>query len=123
MDKARSPAGSPERRIALASSDGHFINMHFGKATSFYVLTVAPEGEVSGIERREAQPFCGTEDGSAGMIGTVADCDVVVVAQIGHAAREACFEVGIQAHAWPGPVEAVLQDLGVSLPGTGKIGV
>lgn len=105
-------------RVAVASSDGIFINQHFGKATRFFVYDVGPDG-VSLVEVRDnAEPLCGSDTERNHAPGAfdrifdlLADCSVVLVSMIGFGASEQLKSRWITVYEVPGPIEKALYRL------------
>ena len=92
-------------RIAVASTDGRTINVHFGQADSFSVYDVT-EDEIVPVEQRAAVPFCQggyhLEGDLKSAIEQLADCQMVFAAKIGYGAKEQLAEAGITAVEAPG---------------------
>lgn len=74
-------------RVAVASSDGETVNVHYGRAEKFFVYTVDDEEGYDLLEEREVVLVC--MDGShmkAAMDESVrrfSDCRYVVAGRIG----------------------------------------
>lgn len=95
-------------RVAITSSNGNFVDQHFGKTTKLYVYDIKG-GAFHLTSIREVEPFCGTrEDDSThtGIIelieGRLEDCDTVVTARIGLNMRSMLLENGIVVFELPG---------------------
>jgi predicted Fe-Mo cluster-binding NifX family protein len=93
-------------RIAVASSDGKFVNQHFGRATQFLILDVMGDS-INIVELRENLPPCGAseygghdDDALARAIALIADCQAVLCSRIGIGTRSELLSHGIE------PVEA-----------------
>lgn len=75
-----------EIRIAIASSDGVNVNQHFGRARKFSIYRLDTDS-YEFIEERVTVPACsGQQHSDYGLEQTaalIADCQAVVVSQIG----------------------------------------
>ena len=90
-------------KVAVASSDGKFINQHFGRTKKFYifVLNESGEGSFRFLEERDIVPPCSYQqhddtllEAAANLLG---DCRIVLVSQIGHGARQVLAAKNITA--------------------------
>ncbi|MDR0672002.1 MAG: dinitrogenase iron-molybdenum cofactor biosynthesis protein, partial [Oscillospiraceae bacterium] len=72
--------------VAIATTDGKFVNEHFGRARYFYVVALDKAGHRL-VERRDVPPVCdgGMHDDSAldAVVALLADCRAVLVSRIG----------------------------------------
>ncbi len=86
-------------KIAIASSDGKFVNQHFGKAQQFLIVELKDDGSYEYLETRKNKPAC-TVDGHDSTINDsldiISDCDAVLVSQVGPGAADLLIERGIQ---------------------------
>ncbi|HBE77582.1 MAG TPA: dinitrogenase iron-molybdenum cofactor biosynthesis protein [Firmicutes bacterium] len=86
-------------RVAVASTDGKFVNEHFGRAKQFLIFELHENG-YQFIELRQNQPSCHVEspDESAHLqtVKLLADCKAVLVARIGPAAEQYLVQHGIK---------------------------
>jgi len=90
-------------RVGVASSDGKFINQHFGRARQFLVFDVTagdtPTAEF--IALRENAPPCSygqhDENMLAKTVELLADCQLVLVTKVGPGAQLALAAKGITA--------------------------
>jgi predicted Fe-Mo cluster-binding NifX family protein len=110
------PRGAITMRIAIASGDGRLVDQHFGHATQF--LICEPNGTgFRLIDVRRNSPACGAgwtpgaEDPMERSARLVADCQVVLVAQIGECGLERLSELGIEAFELPGPIDRALRQV------------
>lgn len=103
-------------RIAVASRDGSIIDEHFGHATQFLIWELSGSG-LHQVETRQVRKDCGTGcdcGGSRPMqasIELVADCQAVLVAQIGEHAVSHLGKLGILVFESRDPVAVALQEL------------
>lgn len=109
-------------RVALASSGGEFVDMHFGLAVAFEVYDVSAEG-CEFVDRRSAFDGGACNEDEFGRVAEVlADCKVLFVARIGPPAVQFLAGRGFRVFEAPFPVEAVLeafrkQEFATAFPG------
>lgn len=90
-------------RVGVASSDGKFINQHFGRARQFLIfdVTAGDTPTADFIALRENAPPCsyGKHDGNMleKTVELLADCQLVLVTKVGPGARAALAAKGITA--------------------------
>ncbi|HWP96095.1 MAG TPA: NifB/NifX family molybdenum-iron cluster-binding protein [Syntrophomonadaceae bacterium] len=105
-------------RVAVASSDGKVINIHFGQAEQFLIFDFNENGPEF-YELRKTSAYCGSEESHDGVFShtptSISDCQYVLASRVGRGAEEALKQVGIQVFAMPGLIEPVLQKLYVCL--------
>jgi predicted Fe-Mo cluster-binding NifX family protein len=93
----------PKYKIAVASSDGKFVNQHFGHSKQFIIFEVDESGKWSFNEVRITKPVCSNGEHKASSMHEVAvllsDCKAVVVSQIGVIAEQALKAEGITAYS------------------------
>ena len=107
-------------RIAVPTNDGTTVSRHFGRSVAFQVFEVQ-NGKITGREMRRndaqhkhEQGDCGHHhEGSgshAGMVSTLAGCEIVICAGMGWRAAEALKSAGIVPVVAPveGPAEAAV---------------
>jgi len=100
-------------RIAIASSDGIHIDLHFGIANGFYIYAIDDQGNITPEERREV-----TEEWSGNgkysrleaMARHLSDVSYVLCARIGSNAVETLRKFGITGYAVPGGVQQALDN-------------
>ncbi len=96
-------------RIAFASTDGAYIDQHFGSARIFQVF------DISGIsydlaDTRRIEPSCGGNCGDFGLLlKLLDDCDAVFVSKIGQGAADYVIRQGKRVFEASGPVEGVIE--------------
>ena len=96
-------------KVAIASTDGETVNMHYGKATKFYIYSIDDEVGYDLVEERQVEPVC--QEGShviSKMEESVlrfTDCRYIVVSRLGTAASAALSAVGITAMELPGTID------------------
>ena len=102
-------------RVAVASSDGKFINQHFGMAQQFLIFEINDEGEYKFIELRENVPACDveghTEDAMSRSIEIISDCKVVIASQIGPGAIDILLKNNIDPYISPSFIDEALKEL------------
>lgn len=101
-------------RVAVASTDGKYVNDHFGRARQFLIFDVSPDG-YQFIEFRSNVPSCNPEQGDEGghfkTLELLADCRAVVVARIGPGAEQVLAAHGIRAFTIPDFIDEALQHI------------
>ncbi len=112
------PAGEAPILLAVASSDGRLVDLHFGHARSFQVYRVH-ESRVEFVEERSVAQFCLGDDtcveersAIAGHLEALRDCRAVICSRIGYTPWEALLARGVEPvnrHASRPVVEAVWQ--------------
>lgn len=86
-------------KIAIASSDGKFVNQHFGRATQFLIVELKDDGSYEFLETRKNKPACTVEGHDATIdesLDIISDCEAVLVSQVGPGAADLLIERGIQ---------------------------
>jgi predicted Fe-Mo cluster-binding NifX family protein len=86
-------------KIAIASSDGKFVNQHFGRAQQFLIVELKDDGSYEYLETRENKPACTVEGHDSSIedtINLISDCDGVLVSQIGPGAADMLISRSIQ---------------------------
>jgi predicted Fe-Mo cluster-binding NifX family protein len=105
-------------RVAVASSDGKFINQHFGHAEQFLIFDIDNEGNYEYLELRKNDPTCSGGNHTAGSmknaVGVLDGVKVVLVAQIGPGASQNLLLNGIQSFSVPTYIDEALEKLGAS---------
>lgn len=89
-------------RVAVASTDGKFINEHFGRAKEFLIFNLNLEDKLFNfIELRENTPPCSVHEHDDNLldrsVNLLSDCKAVLVSQIGPGAAYALENKGIKA--------------------------
>ncbi len=101
-----------EIRIAVASSDGVSIDQHFGRAIQFRIYRLIDNG-YEFIEVRNTDPACsGQRHSDTGLEQTatrIADCQGVIVSQIGAAAIDLLIAQRTLPFTMDGSVDEALQ--------------
>jgi predicted Fe-Mo cluster-binding NifX family protein len=94
-------------RIALASSDGINVNLHFGKAFKFSIYEL--EGNKPNfLETREVEKNTEEKHQWDKSLKIIRDCEVVICVQAGMKARLGLKKTGIKLVEDEGPVKEVL---------------
>ncbi|HBW34238.1 NifB/NifX family molybdenum-iron cluster-binding protein [Desulfosporosinus sp. BICA1-9] len=101
-------------RVAVASSDGKYINQHFGRARQFLIFDVN-DNKYEFYELRKNDPLCSgqdhNEDQMSRTVELLADCREVLVSQIGPGAIQALALKGIKYRIVPDFIEDVLKSI------------
>jgi nitrogen fixation protein NifX len=85
-------------KVAIASSDGKFVNQHFGRAQQFLIVEIKDDGSYEFLELRKNVPSCSTEGESTteNTIKLIPDVEGVLVSQVGPGAADKLMAHGIQ---------------------------
>ncbi|MBE2899844.1 FeMo cofactor biosynthesis protein [Methanothermobacter thermautotrophicus] len=94
-------------RIALASSSGEEVDLHFGRASRFLVYEYT-EGEPRFLESRTVDISETGKHQWMKALDAIRDCDVVIAVQAGLKGKIGIEDAGIKFVADEGPVEEVL---------------
>lgn len=102
-------------KVAVASSDGKYINQHFGMASQFLIFQLNDDGTHKFLELRENKPACGVDGHSAtsmeDSVKLIADCQVVIASQIGPGAIDILLENNIDPYIAPTFIEDALEKM------------
>ncbi|MDR3264010.1 MAG: hypothetical protein LBT30_06855 [Clostridiales bacterium] len=103
-------------KVAVCSSDGIRLDVHFGKCAKYYIFEPDLEKGVflpAGI--REIEPVCkqcGHSDHDFGAVAqALSDCKIILVNRIGYPARNYMNGVGFTVLSDEGSIEDVLKTL------------
>ncbi|MGA2151015.1 MAG: NifB/NifX family molybdenum-iron cluster-binding protein [Geobacteraceae bacterium] len=103
-----------EVQVAMASSDGVYVNEHFGRARTFMIYRFTA-GEWEHIENRENRPSCAGHEHSDDLLeqtaGLISDCWGVVIAQIGPTAFDLLISRRVLPFVLGGTVVEALETL------------
>jgi predicted Fe-Mo cluster-binding NifX family protein len=99
-------------RVALATTDGKFINEHFGRAKAFHIVNLK-DNNYFYMETREVTPCCQDYDHNESdfdkVIELLSDCDGVFVSRIGTVASTYLIAHGLRVFEAPGIIEDVMK--------------
>ena len=102
-------------KVAVASSDGKYVNQHFGMTQQFLIFEIDDEGKYEFIELRKNAPACDveghTDEAMERSVELIADCKAVLASQIGHGAVNALASHGIDAYIAPAFIDVALKEL------------
>lgn len=105
-------------RVAVASSDGKFINSHFGRTKSFLIFDVENK-KYKFIEKRENNPACyfgeHTYEGMEKSIELISDCNAIIASRIGIGAATLLIKNGIHPYEVVGFINDVLDQFASSI--------
>lgn len=106
-------------KVAVASTDGKFINQHFGRAKEFLIFSLEDQG-FTFLEKRSINSPCiaDVEDHDRVLEETaqaLADCQAVLVSQIGSGARMALLSQGVKPYVVTNFIGVALERLNLSL--------
>lgn len=98
-------------KVAVASTDGKFINEHFGRAKAFYIIDIN-ENSYSYIETRVIPPCCKNGEHSESdfdnVINLLSDCDGIFVSRIGAIASTYLISHRLRVFEAPGFIDDVM---------------
>lgn len=101
-------------KVAVASSDGKYVNQHFGKAQNFLIFEFKEDGEYEFIEVRETAARCGGSDElKKKTLDMLSDCKLLLVTQIGPGATNKLIAQGTKPLVMPMFIEDALKKLAV----------
>lgn len=102
-------------KVAVASSDGKYINQHFGMASQFLIFELDDDGTHKFLELRENKPACSTEGHSElsmeESVKLISDCQAVLAGQIGPGAIDILLKNNIDPYIAPTFIEDALKEL------------
>lgn len=102
-------------KVAVASSDGKYINQHFGMASQFLIFELNDDGTHEFLELRENKPSCSTEGHSEismeESVKLISDCQAVLAGQIGPGAIDILLKSNINPYIAPTFIEDALKEL------------
>lgn len=106
-------------KVAVASTDGKFINEHFGRAKEFLIFNLdLEEKSYNFIELRPNTPPCSGHEHEDNLleqsVNLLSDCKAVLVSQIGPGAIQALDTKGIKALIVRNFIPDALNDLSLS---------
>ena len=98
-------------RIAVASSNGENVDLHFGKAKSLYVYEYDEEkDEISFLEQRTVEIEVDMKHQNPKIIKTIEDCEVAICEQFGPKAAIYAEDAGLKLVKDEGSVEEALKN-------------
>lgn len=107
-------------KIAVASSDGKFVDRHFGAAHQFVIFEYDGKG-FTFLELRKSPPLCRgdhhDDDDLARTAQLIGDCSYVIANRVGPRAVPSLLAKGIRAYMDADFVESSLE----KLKATGKL--
>ncbi|MFT8314066.1 MAG: NifB/NifX family molybdenum-iron cluster-binding protein [Clostridium sp.] len=107
-------------KVAIATSDGKFVNQHFGKATKFEIYEVEDK-KFNLLEVRENSPACGDnghqENAMYDSINLLLDCKIVLISMIGVGPDQVLFDKGILSYETSDSIENALQYVSSNIEG------
>ena len=96
-------------RIAVASTDGENVDLHFGKARSLYVYEYDEEkDEFKFIDQRNVEIEADMKHQNPKIIKAIEDCEVAICEQFGPKAAIYAEDAGLKLVKDEGSVEEVL---------------
>lgn len=102
-------------KVAVASSDGKYVNQHFGMTQQFLIFEIDEEGNYKFLELRKNVPACDvgghTDEAMARSVELISDCKAVLASQIGPGAVNILAAHGIEAYVAPAFIDVALKEL------------
>ncbi|MBC7117690.1 NifB/NifX family molybdenum-iron cluster-binding protein [Methanothermobacter tenebrarum] len=95
-------------KIAVASSDGENVDLHFGKASKFIIYEFDGE-KVEMIDERKVNVDFAEKHQWMKTLDAVRDCDIVIAVQAGLRAKFGLEEAGIKFVSDEGPIDDVIR--------------
>ena len=96
-------------RIAIASSDGESVNIHYGKSNLFYIYYIDDESGYDLIEKRSVRPVCQERSHEKSAmeksVRQFRDCKYVIASRIGPGAAQILTSAGIISMELPGSID------------------
>lgn len=97
------------QRIAIASSDGKNIDLHFARASQFYIYNVT-DATYEFVELRKCDTiFKHDEDEFHNAIQKLYDCKAILVSKIGRGALAYVVSNGLRVFEASYPIDSVLE--------------
>lgn len=109
-------------KVAIVSSNGKSIDLHFGQAPDFLIFKINENGDSKFIEVRKNIPPSNDPDllenhdkALAKSVNLISDCDVALASQIGPSASKALLSCEVKSYSVPNfTIEKVLKKLASS---------
>lgn len=103
-------------RVAVASSDGKFVNKHFGRSEQFLIFDINEAGgSYSFVELRQVAAPCTNQqhddDRLVAAVNSLADCKAVLVSRVGPTALAMLAAQGVTALEAPAFIDQALVKL------------
>lgn len=95
-------------RIAVASSNGKDVNLHFGKAKRLFIYDVDGEN-IKFVEERNVDISNEIKHQGSKVIEAVSDCQTVIVVQYGPKTKIKADKVNLKIVEDEGPINEVLK--------------
>ncbi|MBQ9212821.1 MAG: hypothetical protein IJ150_02635 [Bacteroidales bacterium] len=100
--------------VAIASSDGYNIDVHFGRAETFYIYRFFIDEWIF-IEKRELKPVCQNGKHSISQmqesVKIFSDCKYIAASKIGAGASSTIRALGIIPIELPGDINEALEKI------------
>ncbi|GAA5819253.1 MAG: FeMo cofactor biosynthesis protein [Methanobrevibacter sp. CfCl-M3] len=95
-------------KIAIASSDGENVDLHFGKANSIYIYDFDGE-KIEYVEHRTVNIDADEKHQWTKVLEAISDCDVIISVQSGFKSRFGIEKAGLKNVDDEGSIEDVLK--------------
>lgn len=86
-------------KIAIASSDGKYVNQHFGRAQQFLIVELKDDGSYEYLETRQNKSACAIDSHDSLLedaVNLISDCEGVLVSDVGQGAADVLISRGVQ---------------------------
>jgi len=104
-------------KVAVATSTGEYVDVHFGRADEFLIFEINEDGTFNELEKRKNAPPCGAGGHDQNVMQTavdlIEDVKVLLVANVGPAAINLLIEKKIKPYVTSYPVEDALKELSI----------
>jgi MoaA/NifB/PqqE/SkfB family radical SAM enzyme len=98
-------------RVAVASTDGVYIDEQFGLTDTFWIYDVTPKS-FRLVEKRNVRQYCFGKISSSSIndvIGKLRDCQLVICKHIGHKPRQELLAVGVEPQDFSGTIPEAIE--------------
>ena len=96
-------------KIAISSSDGENVNLHFGKSHSLYIYDFNEDDEsLTFIEKRTVDLVEDEKHQGSKILNVIGDCEVVISTQVGFKSKILLEDNNIKFVQDQGPINEVL---------------
>jgi nitrogen fixation protein NifB len=98
-------------RVALATSDGLYVDKQFGVTDTFWIYDVTPKS-FRLVEKRNVRQYCFGKISSSSIndvIGRLRDCQVVICKHIGHKPRQELLAAGVEPQDFSGTIPEAIE--------------
>ncbi|OQD58344.1 NifX-like protein [Methanobrevibacter arboriphilus JCM 13429 = DSM 1125] len=102
-------------KVAVASTDGKFVNEHFGRAEKFMIYEIHDDGTYKFLETRDSSASCigegNNQNARSKVIDLISDVKAVLVANVGPGAIDDLINNDIKPYATSFDIDSALNEL------------